>query len=212
MAIKPVNDKITYKYGVKSSAYRLGYHPGTDYASSVGTAVRATTNGSVKYLPGNNGGYGNVATLTLSNGDVIWHAHLSKKGKVGTVKTGDVIGYTGNTGWSTGPHLHVERRIGGNQDRPTDFEKWLKANPEVVPAKRVSRRGTATVTTNRLNVRNSPSTKSKVVATYGKGQTFNYDSYIVTNGYTWLSYKSWYGTRRYVAQGNSKETYVKGGR
>lgn len=130
MAIRPVNHKITQNFGVRNRAYRLGYHPGTDYGSPTGTLIKATTNGLVRYYSGNNGGYGNVAALILSNGDVVWHAHLQRSGKTGNVRKGDVIGYTNNTGWSTGAHLHVEYRIRGSQNNVIDFEKWLKAHPE----------------------------------------------------------------------------------
>lgn len=41
-----------------------------------------------------------------------------------------MIGYSNNTGWSTGPHVHIEYRLKGSQNRPIDFEKWLKAHPE----------------------------------------------------------------------------------
>lgn len=134
MALRPVSHKVTQSFGVRNSAYRLGYHAGTDYGSPSGTAIKATTGGTARYLAGNNGGYGNVATLTLPNGDVVFHAHLSRAGKTGKVPKGATIGYTGSTGWSTGPHLHVEYRLKGNQNKPIDFEKWLKAHPESKPA------------------------------------------------------------------------------
>lgn len=86
-----------------------------------------------------------------------------------------------------------------------------KAKPK--SPKRKARKGRGTVVVPRLNVRNSPSTKGKIVAKYKKGEKFNYDSYIDTNGYRWLSYISRSKVRRYVAQRklNKKETYVKGG-
>lgn len=131
MALRPVSHKVTQPYGIRNSAYRLGFHPGTDFGSPTGTPIKATTSGTVRYYPGSNGGYGNVAALILKNGDVVWHSHLSRAGKTGGVAKGATIGYTGNTGWTTGPHLHVEYRVGGSQNRPIDFEKWLKAHPEV---------------------------------------------------------------------------------
>lgn len=80
---------------------------------------------------------------------------------------------------------------------------------------RLSAKGTATVLVDTLNVRNSPTTKSKVVGTYKKGQKFNYDSYQINDGYVWLSYVSWTRQRRYVAEGpnnnNPKDIYVSGG-
>lgn len=135
MALRPVSHRVTQPYGVANSAYRLGFHPGTDYGSPAGTPIKATTDGKVVYYPGNNGGYGNVAALIRHTGDVVWHSHLSRPGKTGNVKKGQHIGFTGNTGWSTGPHLHVEYRVGGNQNRPINFEKWLKDHPEKKKAK-----------------------------------------------------------------------------
>lgn len=85
---------------------------------------------------------------------------------------------------------------------------------EYTPAPaRKAKSGKATVTCDVLNVRDKQSTAGKVVATYKRGQSFNYDSYIDANGYRWLSYVSWSGKRRYVAQrtSNGKTVYVKGG-
>ena len=50
------------------------------------------------------------------------------------------------------------------------------------------------------NIRNAPSTSASVVGTYAAGESFNYDSYIDTNGYRWYSYVSYSGQRRYVAK------------
>lgn len=163
MAIRPVSHKVTQSFGVRNSAYRLGYHPGTDFGSPTGTPIKATTSGTVRYYPGSNGGYGNVAALILKNGDVVWHAHLQKAGKTGAVAKGATIGYTNNTGWSTGAHLHVEYRVGGSQNRPIDFIKWLAAHPEYP----------LTVTTiQAANVRTKPSTSAKIVKVLPKGSKF----------------------------------------
>lgn len=76
-------------------------------------------------------------------------------------------------------------------------------------------KGTATVIVDALNVRTEPSTTSQVVATYKKGETVNYDSFIIANGYVWLSYIGGSGNRRYIAEGpangNAKDVYVRGG-
>lgn len=133
MAIRPVTGKLTQEFGVRNSAYRMGFHAGSDYQASVGTPILATTNGRVVHYGGYNGGYGNVAALILPNGDVVWHAHLSRFGAGGNVGKGTIIGYTGATGYTFGPHLHVEYRLGGNQNRPTNFETWLANNPEPRP-------------------------------------------------------------------------------
>lgn len=76
-------------------------------------------------------------------------------------------------------------------------------------------KGTATVTVDALNVRNSPDDQAAIAATYVKGQKFNYDSYIIADGYVWLSYVSNSGVRRYVAEGpndgNDNNVWVSGG-
>lgn len=81
------------------------------------------------------------------------------------------------------------------------------------PAGRVAKKGSARVAVNILNVRSTYSTSGKVVAQYSKGNKFNYDSYIIANGYVWLSYISYSGQRRYVAERStaSSSRYVTGG-
>lgn len=79
----------------------------------------------------------------------------------------------------------------------------------------IAHKGTATVTVASLNVRTEPSTSAAVVAHYVAGQTFTYDSYIITNGYVWLSYMSTSGARHYVAEGpndgNEANVWLTGG-
>jgi hypothetical protein len=130
MAIRPVSQAVTQAFGVRNSVYRLGYHAGTDFGSPTGTPIKATTGGYVRWYGGWNGGYGNVIALFLSNGDVVWHAHCQYVARTGNVVKGTIIGYTDNTGYTFGAHLHVEYRIGGDQNRPIDFMKWLAAHPE----------------------------------------------------------------------------------
>lgn len=86
------------------------------------------------------------------------------------------------------------------------------AKPKPKPApKRIAKKGRATVIANTLNVRNKPEAKGTPVAKYKRGEKFNYDSYIDTNGYRWLSYISRSKVRRYVAARtlNNKEKYIK---
>ncbi|MCG7592729.1 Ig-like domain-containing protein [Mycobacterium sp. PSTR-4-N] len=72
--------------------------------------------------------------------------------------------------------------------------------------------GTATVV-QLVNVRNDPSTNGPIVAQYSAGQSFNYDSWVIANGYYWLSYVSYSGVRRYVAEATTSGSvvYVRGG-
>ncbi len=102
-----------------------GSHPGhiaLDFGVPVGTPVKATMDGKVVYAGWNDEGYGNL--VIVENGPYrTYFAHLSKiPVKVGEkVSAGKVIGYSGNTGNSTGPHLHYEVRKNGRQINPTSF-------------------------------------------------------------------------------------------
>jgi murein DD-endopeptidase MepM/ murein hydrolase activator NlpD len=87
--------------------HRYRAHHGIDYATPVGTPVHAAYNGKVIFA-GKKGGYGNVVIIRHPGGYKTYYAHLSRfKTHVGKrVKTGELIAYSGNTGRSTGPHLH----------------------------------------------------------------------------------------------------------
>ena len=91
-------------------------HRGVDYAAPHGTPIRATGNGRVSFS-GRKGGYGKTILLTHGNRHTTLYAHLSRyaKGirKGARVRQGQVIGYVGSTGVSTGPHLHYEFRVDG---------------------------------------------------------------------------------------------------
>jgi len=91
-------------------------HRGTDFAAPTGTPVRATSDGVVTEA-GRQNGYGNVVMLKHGGTYSTVYAHLSRFAagmKAGArVHQGDTIGYVGQTGWATGPHLHYEFRISG---------------------------------------------------------------------------------------------------
>lgn len=94
-------------------------HPGIDFVAKKGTPVKATASGVVKAAK-EKGAYGNIVYLVHDDHCATLYAHLSKfKVKEGMkVKKGDVIGYVGNTGKSTGPHLHYEIMIDGESVNP----------------------------------------------------------------------------------------------
>ncbi|WP_156723050.1 M23 family metallopeptidase [Streptomyces apocyni] len=90
----------------------MSVHTGIDFPVSYGTPVMAATDGTVRTQW--NSAYGNMAIVTAPDGTETWYCHLSStKIRSGTVKAGDVIAYAGNSGNSTGPHLHFEVRPGG---------------------------------------------------------------------------------------------------
>lgn len=91
-----------------------GFHSGIDLAAAQGTPVQASSGGRVRRA-GHAGGYGVLVTIEHPGGIETRYAHLSavavRPGQ--TVSAGEVIGYVGSTGRSTGPHLHYEVRSGG---------------------------------------------------------------------------------------------------
>jgi murein DD-endopeptidase MepM/ murein hydrolase activator NlpD len=94
-------------------------HKGIDYAAPVGTRVRSVGNGFVDYA-GPKGGYGNVVIVRHQGQYATLYAHLSrisvKRGA--RVEQNDTVGFVGQTGWATGPHLHYEFRIAGEARNP----------------------------------------------------------------------------------------------
>ena len=105
--MKPVNC-------IKTQSLHGPYHTGVDWGCRVGTPVVAAAGGTVirSTSSGYNGGYGQVVIISHPNGTQTIYAHLSQINvSVGTrVTQGQIIGATGNTGRSTGPHLHFETR------------------------------------------------------------------------------------------------------
>lgn len=92
-------------------------HNGVDYGAPIGTPIRAAASGTVLIArTGWNGGYGGLVVIAHSNGTQTYYAHMSRLGTTAGahVDQGETIGYVGNTGKSTGPHLHFEVRNGRN--------------------------------------------------------------------------------------------------
>ncbi|MGH6931419.1 MAG: M23 family metallopeptidase [Dongiaceae bacterium] len=115
--------RITSKFGLRKHPV-LGYtkmHKGVDFAASTGTPIFASGDGTIAQI-GRNGGYGNYVKIRHTSQYATAYAHMSrfakslKKGS--KVRQGDIIGYVGSTGRSTGPHLHYEILIGGKQVNP----------------------------------------------------------------------------------------------
>ena len=99
-------------------------HNGTDFAGRHGMAIHATADGEV-IRAGRQSGYGNIITIRHAFGLETRYAHLSKiRVNVGDrVSRGDHIGDMGNTGRSTGTHLHYEVRVNGKPVNPMNFIK-----------------------------------------------------------------------------------------
>ena len=105
---------VTQQFGKTSSSQRLytsGTHNGVDFRASIGTPVRSALSGTVlavNYGVAQNCQYGKWVLVKHPNGLATLYAHLSdiRVQNGATVSTGQVIGFSGNTGYATGPHLH----------------------------------------------------------------------------------------------------------
>lgn len=118
----PYKGRITSKYGPR----RRRVHQGTDIGLKIGDPIYATFDGRVRITKYYRGGYGNLIVLRHDNGLETYYGHLSEilVKPEQWVTAGQVIGYGGNTGRSTGPHLHFEMRYKGqsfDSERLIDF-------------------------------------------------------------------------------------------
>ncbi len=95
-------------------------HKGLDIAAPQGTPVRAVAAGTVKFAGWNNQGYGNLVVIDHGGYQTLY-GHLSAISVGQSVGAGQVIGSMGNTGFSTGPHLHFEIRLGNQVVNPGPF-------------------------------------------------------------------------------------------
>jgi murein DD-endopeptidase MepM/ murein hydrolase activator NlpD len=113
----PMCARVTSEYGPRWGSL----HRGIDLGAPTGTAIRSVAGGTVIYA-GWQGGYGNI-TLIDHGGVVSAYAHQSgfAVGQGARVAQGQVIGYVGMTGNTTGPHLHLELRVGGSAVNPRQY-------------------------------------------------------------------------------------------
>jgi murein DD-endopeptidase MepM/ murein hydrolase activator NlpD len=115
---------VNSRYGPRSGRY----HNGIDLALKVGDTIFSMFSGKVRYAKYNDGGFGNLVIMRHYNGLETFYAHLSKflVAPNQEVKVGDPIALGGNTGRSTGPHLHMEVRFYDGAIKPEeliDFDK-----------------------------------------------------------------------------------------
>lgn len=118
--LSPVNGYVvTSPYGMRSGRF----HTGIDLAVPTGTHIYAAESGTVIRSTNSGGGYGKYIIVKHSNGVSTLYAHCSSLlVSVGdTVSKGDVIARSGNTGRSTGPHLHFEVMINGETVNPSNY-------------------------------------------------------------------------------------------
>lgn len=102
------------------------FHYGLDFVAPIGTTIVAPADGIVEFAGYNRGGFGNLVILSHNYGFKTYFAHMSKiEVAVGDfVSKGTTLGKSGNTGRSSGPHLHYEIHHLGKRVNPEDFAKW----------------------------------------------------------------------------------------
>ena len=112
---------VTSRYGYRHHPVSRKYlmHKGIDFRAATGTRVYASKTGRVVHAAWERG-YGRIVRIQHADNYSTWYAHLSRfRVSVGDiVKQGDIIGLSGNTGVSTGPHLHFEIRYKGKSENP----------------------------------------------------------------------------------------------
>lgn len=119
--VAPVPGRIISGYGMRRHPilrYRR-MHRGLDFRASHGTPIYAASDGRVNYA-GRNGGHGNYVRIAHGGGLATGYSHMSRIAVANgaRVRRGQVIGYVGSTGLSTGPHLHYEMYRGGHSVDP----------------------------------------------------------------------------------------------
>ncbi len=132
---KPIHGEINSPYGARMDpiTHTAAFHPGIDLAGYTGEKIRATAEGKV-LMAQRNGGYGNYILIDHGNGYETGYGHLSRfrvdKGE--HVSRGQVIGYVGDTGRSTGPHLHYEIRVHNKTIDPYKFLRFVDISRSIV--------------------------------------------------------------------------------
>lgn len=123
-SIWPVAGRITSPFGYRRSPFgnRKEFHDGLDIAASYGTSIRAAADGMVVFT-GYKSGYGNMVTISHGYGFETSYGHTSKilvkRGQ--KVTKGQVIAQVGNTGRSTGPHVHYMVSVNGELKNPANY-------------------------------------------------------------------------------------------
>lgn len=220
--------QLTAGYGHYNLNINNGMHYGADFAMPIGTPVRAITGGKIIEAGWSPYGGGNQIGVKEPDGSHYqWYMHLSQLNvRVGDyISTGQIIGKSGSTGFSTGPHLHFQRMVGGlgnnYAQNPIPFLKQYGYGsntsgytppvnrvqaPSTNSTYKVDGKGTyykaesASFTANydiktRLN---GPFRSNPQSGVLHPGQTIKYDTVMKQDGHVWVVYTGYSGKRIYL--------------
>lgn len=195
MAIKllvPVNGPITQLFGENPQVYKKwGFpgHNGVDYGIPNGTPINAAASGTINQVSFEHGGYGNYVKIAHKDGSktyYTYYAHLASAAVAAgqKVKAGQLIGYSNNTGASTGPHLHFGLKIDGENPAYKGYVDPMPYFSASVDDDDGSSTGVEQpvsvalpdlefeVTFETLNVRNGPGIEYSIIGQLTKGAKF----------------------------------------
>jgi murein DD-endopeptidase MepM/ murein hydrolase activator NlpD len=130
---RPVNGPVTSQFGSRRHPV-LGYvrmHSGMDFGAGHGAPIYAVTDGVIAFA-GRKGGYGNFVQINHGGGMASGYGHMSRFATTAgqQVRRGQIIGYVGSTGLSTGPHLHYELYRNGRAINPASVTFTSRAQLE----------------------------------------------------------------------------------
>lgn len=125
----PVNGRLLSRFGEREDPFtgegeaHNEFHSGVDISAAMGTSVHAAADGVVEYAASVGDGYGKMVVIDHGNGLQTRYAHLSRFEVIPgqEIRRGEILGYSGNTGRVTSPHLHFEVRRGGVAVNPYPY-------------------------------------------------------------------------------------------
>ncbi len=117
----PIHGRIVSRFGYRVYPWR-GFHTGIDISGRYGAPIRSTAAGVVTFV-GWRRGYGKTVIVNHGYGKSTLYAHCSRYGvkNAQKIKKGQIVSYVGNTGYTTGPHLHYEVRTANRPVNPSTF-------------------------------------------------------------------------------------------
>jgi hypothetical protein len=191
---------ITQEFGEHPDWYKrfdMDGHNGIDFGAPAGTPVLASAEGEVITAEFDEGGYGNHVILDHGNGYQTVYAHLwqLRAPAHAQVKAGQLIGLVGNTGNSTGPHLHFEIRKRGLEGNgywgavdPRPLLEWPHATPEPAPVVPPG----CMVNASGVRLRGAPGLGGAIIAELRAGTQLEIgDARIDADGHTWQEVRLW---------------------